>query len=99
MALYQMVKIGSCSFGSTKHFKLDTLEQNENILEFSMILQNDTSTEAKTMVVLDFLVIHRGKRSCENYVILDFMRFYQIDICIHRRCENRVILDFPTKWS
>ena len=29
------------SFGSTKYFKLDTLEQNRNILEFSMILQND----------------------------------------------------------
>ena len=29
------------SFGSTKHFNLDTLEQNRNILEFSMILQND----------------------------------------------------------
>ena len=41
------------SFGSTKHFKLDTLEQNRNILEFSMILPSlDTSTEARTMVVL-----------------------------------------------
>ena len=29
------------SFGSIKHFKLDTSEQNRNILEFSMTLQND----------------------------------------------------------
>ena len=29
------------SFGSTKHFKLDTSEQNRNILEFSMTLQNN----------------------------------------------------------
>ena len=29
------------SFGSIKHFKLDTLEQNRNILEFSMTLLND----------------------------------------------------------
>ena len=29
------------SFGSTKHYELDTLEQNRNILELSMILQND----------------------------------------------------------
>ena len=28
------------SFGSIKHFKLDTSEQNRNILEFSMTLQN-----------------------------------------------------------
>ena len=42
------------SFGSIKHFQLDTSEQNRNILEFSMTLQNDLRLihlEAKTMVV------------------------------------------------
>ena len=50
------------------------------------------------MVVLDFLVINSGKISCKNNVILDFMGYYPIIICICRRCESRVILNFPTKW-
>ena len=50
------------------------------------------------MIVFDFLVINTGNISCKTNVILDFMGFYPIVICIHRRCENRVILNFPTKW-